>query len=233
VNFLHIKSKVTAVLMVNKAIGERERCEWGRGRGGKHPGAPGRTTLAREPAPPIAPRLRDNESRVGEGLAPYLPPVTYPPYSHIPPLPPPLPDPNIMADSDMAGPLVFCLALGFFLLLTGKLHFGYIYGFGMLGCGSLYLLVNLLADQGASLDLSRTFSVMGYCLLPIVMLSALSVLIDLKGTVGAVLGVSAIAWCTFAAARIFEAALGLSQHRWLIAYPALLFYACFALITIF
>jgi protein YIPF5/7 len=138
-----------------------------------------------------------------------------------------------MADSDMAGPLVFCLALGFFLLLTGKLHFGYIYGFGMLGCGSLYLLVNLLADQGASLDLSRTFSVMGYCLLPIVMLSALSVLIDLKGTVGAVLGVSAIAWCTFAAARIFEAALGLSQHRWLIAYPALLFYACFALITIF
>jgi hypothetical protein len=28
--------------------------------------------------------------------------------------------PDVMADSDMAGPLVFCLALGFFLLLQGE-----------------------------------------------------------------------------------------------------------------
>ncbi len=86
---------------------------------------------------------------------------------------------------------------------------------------------------GGGMDLTRTFSVLGYCLLPIVFLSTLSVLLDLRGTIGGVLGVLAIAWCTFAAARIFEAALSLNQQRWLLAYPALLFYACFALITIF
>ncbi len=31
-------------------------------------------------------------------------------------------------DADLAGPLVFCLLLGTCLLLTGKVHFGYIYG---------------------------------------------------------------------------------------------------------
>ncbi len=133
----------------------------------------------------------------------------------------------------MAGPLVFCLALGFFLLLTGKLHFGYIYGFGMLGCLAMYVLVNLMAEGGRTMDVSRTFSLLGYCLLPIVLLSAVSVVLNLKGTLGAILGLGAIAWCTFAAARIFEAALAMSQQRWLIAYPAFLFYAVFALITIF
>ena len=31
-------------------------------------------------------------------------------------------------DSDLAGPLCFCLAFGSFLMLSGKLHFNYIYG---------------------------------------------------------------------------------------------------------
>lgn len=57
-------------------------------------------------------------------------------------------DPALMADADMAGPLLFALILGFALLMVGKLHFGYIYGFGMLGCLAIYLLVNLMA--GAS-----------------------------------------------------------------------------------
>lgn len=50
-----------------------------------------------------------------------------------------------MADADMAGPLVFALILGFALLMAGKLHFGYIYGFGMVGSLAVYLLVNLMA----------------------------------------------------------------------------------------
>lgn len=45
----------------------------------------------------------------------------------------------------MAGPLMFALVLGFALLMAGKLHFGYIYGFGMVGSLAVYLLVNLMA----------------------------------------------------------------------------------------
>jgi hypothetical protein len=37
-------------------------------------------------------------------------------------------DDGIMEDTDLAGPLCFCLLLGLALLLTGKVHFGYIYG---------------------------------------------------------------------------------------------------------
>lgn len=141
-------------------------------------------------------------------------------------------DPVLMRDSDMAGPLVFCLALGFCLLLTGKVHFGYIYGFGAMGCIAMYVIVNLMA-QSTQLDLSRTFSVMGYCLLPIVMLSAIAIVVNLRGTIGTVLGSGAVIWCTLSSARFFDATLGMREQKWLIAYPACLLYACFALITIF
>lgn len=40
---------------------------------------------------------------------------------------------DILRDSDLAGPLVFCLAFGCFLLLSGKVSFGYIYGIGVCG----------------------------------------------------------------------------------------------------
>ena len=133
----------------------------------------------------------------------------------------------------MAGPLVFCLALGFLLLLQGKLFLGYIYGFGLMGCLALFLLLTLMAHTQAALDLSRTFSVLGYALLPIVSLAAVNVLLDLKGAAGAVLGATAVVWSTTAATRIFESAMQMTAQRWLIAYPIFLLYFCFALFTIF
>merc|ERR1712137_1357094 len=43
-----------------------------------------------------------------------------------------------MEGADLAGPLVFGFTLGLFLLLGGKVHFGYIYGMGVIGCLSMY-----------------------------------------------------------------------------------------------
>lgn len=130
---------------------------------------------------------------------------------------------------------------------SGKLHFGYIYGFGLLGCVCMMLLVNLMqgvvADTVQSetmtqapfaLDLSAlclTISMLGYCLLPIVLLAALAVFVNLHGWVGVVLGLAAILWSTLSCARFFEVALRMSDRKWLIAYPAGLFYACFALMV--
>ena len=37
-------------------------------------------------------------------------------------------DQSVVNETDLAGPLVIILALGSMLLLTGKMHFGYIYG---------------------------------------------------------------------------------------------------------
>lgn len=43
------------------------------------------------------------------------------------------PHESIIHDEDLAGPLVFCVAYGFSLLLLGKIQFGYIYGITALG----------------------------------------------------------------------------------------------------
>jgi len=56
-------------------------------------------------------------------------------------------DEHIMDDADLAGPLFFLLSFGIFLLMTGKVHFGYIYGFGVSGCIAMYLVLNLLVRE--------------------------------------------------------------------------------------
>jgi hypothetical protein len=78
---------------------------------------------------------------------------------------------------DLAGPLAFVLAFGGFLLLvilftnvlfminllqspflilfkSGKVHFSYIYGIGVLGCLAIYALLNLMAISGVSIGIT-------------------------------------------------------------------------------
>lgn len=88
-------------------------------------------------------------------------------------------DQNIMDDSDLAGPILFFLLFGTFLLLSGKIHFGYIYGVALLGLISLHLIMNLMANVGG-IDFIRTASVLGYCLLPLVVASALGVIVSVE-----------------------------------------------------
>ena len=63
-------------------------------------------------------------------------------------------------------------------LQSGKVHFGYIYGMGLLGCVAIFIVLNLMSM--VSVSVSCVVSVLGYCLLPMVLLSALSLLISLQ-----------------------------------------------------
>jgi hypothetical protein len=83
-----------------------------------------------------------------------------------------------MQEADLAGPLVFCLMFGATLLATGRVQFGYIYGVAMLGCVGLYTVLNLMSTEEMTLGL--TASVLGYCLLPMVVLSAIGIVLTLK-----------------------------------------------------
>jgi len=134
-------------------------------------------------------------------------------------------------DSDLAGPLCFCLAFGSFLMLSGKLHFNYIYGIGLLGCLAMYALLNLMAVSGAAI--CTVVSVLGYCLLPIVGLSGLSVLFSLNGLLGNILTGAAVLWCTASSSKLFVTALEMRDQQLLVAYPCGLLYSVFALITMF
>ncbi|ORX48589.1 Yip1-domain-containing protein [Hesseltinella vesiculosa] len=138
---------------------------------------------------------------------------------------------TIMDDADLAGPLLFIFLFGIFLMLSGKVHFGYIYGVGVLGVVSIYLILNLMSETG--LDWSRTASVLGYCLLPLVILSGFSVVLNLGGYIGLVLSVISIFWCTYSSSGMFTTVLHLNDQRFLIGYPVGLFYTCFALMTVF
>lgn len=50
-----------------------------------------------------------------------------------------------MDDSDMAGPVLFFFLMGTFLLLSGRVHFGYIYGLALFGSISLHVILSLMA----------------------------------------------------------------------------------------
>lgn len=139
---------------------------------------------------------------------------------------------NILQDPDLAGPLTFLLTFGFLLLLSGKIQFGYIYGLGTLGCLIIHSVVYLVAAKNISF--MCTVSVLGYCILPMVMLSALSILINLKATlVGSILSVVAILWCAIGASNLLVTAIDITNARLMIAYPCALFYTVFALLTVF
>ncbi|RNJ60306.1 hypothetical protein D7B24_008687 [Verticillium nonalfalfae] len=49
-----------------------------------------------------------------------------------------------MDDSDLAGPILAFFLFGTFLLFSGKIHFGFIYGLAALGSVSLHLILSLM-----------------------------------------------------------------------------------------
>lgn len=139
---------------------------------------------------------------------------------------------NILYEPDLAGPVAFLLAFGCLLLLSGKIQFGYIYGLGTIGCLVIHFVVHLICSRNISF--MCTVSVLGYCLLPMVLLSGLSILIDLRTSlVGNLISVVAILWCTVGASNLLVTAIEMSHSRLVIAYPCALFYTVFALLTVF
>ncbi|BFZ55584.1 hypothetical protein PYCC9005_002625 [Savitreella phatthalungensis] len=140
-------------------------------------------------------------------------------------------DNHIMDDTDLFGPLLFCVLFGFVLLISGKVHFGYVYGCALLGCITLHTILSLMSTT--STNFSRTASVLGYCLLPIVAASCIGAVISMDGMLGYTTTGLAVFWSTFSASAIFVAVLQMTDMRLLIAYPIALFYSIFALLTLF
>jgi len=167
---------------------------------------------------------------------------------------------HLMDDSDLAGPILFFLLFGFFLLAGGKLHFGYIYGLALLGSCSLHAILSLMSpplspaeqagqsqdarDQAtgygggsrhfsSTLTLARSASTLGYCLLPLCLTSLVGILVPLDGLFGYILTSAAIAWATYSASAIFCSVGRMTSMRFLVAYPLALFYTGFGIMSIF
>ncbi|KAK8804105.1 hypothetical protein WA171_000198 [Blastocystis sp. BT1] len=143
-------------------------------------------------------------------------------------------DSVLVNDADLTGPILFCFILSVFLLLKGRIQFGYTFGFFFAGCFLIYILLNLL-NENPSTKISMTLvtSILGYSIIPLVFLALYSVFFNTKNTFGLILGVLSIIWSSFSASRFIELLLGSKDQRYIIMYPLLLLYATFAMITSF
>lgn len=139
----------------------------------------------------------------------------------------------LLQDSDLAGPVAFCLLLAAFLMLAGsKANFNYVYGLAFISWGLMYILQSLMSSTG-NITCASVASVLGYCILPVVGLAGLGIFTSLRGPTGLILAALSVAWATLSSSRLFSAMSGEEKQRLLIAYPCLLMYGVFTLIVIF
>lgn len=141
-------------------------------------------------------------------------------------------DPNLHDDADLSGPFLFLMAFGLFQLLAGKIHFGIILGWVTVSAIFLYVVFNLLAGRNGNLDLYRCLSLIGYCMLPMVILSALSLFVPQGGVVLVMAGVFVV-WSARVCTRLLVEVAGWDEHRGLVTYACFLIYTLFSLLVIF
>ncbi|KAJ1328843.1 hypothetical protein BSLG_009887 [Batrachochytrium salamandrivorans] len=88
------------------------------------------------------------------------------------------------------------------LLQVWKGTFGYIYGVATLGWLSMYAILNLMSETG--IDGYRTASVLGYALLPMVILSSLTIFFKMQDFIGIILSALTVTWCTSSSSGMFR-----------------------------
>ena len=140
-------------------------------------------------------------------------------------------------DSDLSGPIVFILGLGFSHMLAGKVLFGLIIGWTILTSLGMSFLVQLLVGPGGDIGMHSCLSILGYCLLPQVFLSLCYLVIG-KSVVLYVLALFCVLWSTrvasrFVVVRLKAKHIPVEEQRSLIAYPWLLVFSMFALLSLY
>lgn len=171
-------------------------------------------------------------------------------------------DNHLMDDSDLYGALLYIVLYGTFLLLSGKVFYGYIYGVAVFGTVALHLILSLMSPAldapnaadptnynphhkpsmssssavghfSATLTFPRSASVLGYCFLPLVLTSLIGILLPMDTLFGYLLTTAAVGWCTYSSSGMFCSVARMSGMRGLVAYPLALFYVVFGIMGIF
>lgn len=143
-------------------------------------------------------------------------------------------NPCIHEDADLFGPFIFLMAFGLFQLLAGKLHFGILLGWIFIAALFLYVVFNMLAGRSGNLDLYRCLSLVGYCMLPMVVFSAAALFVPRNGLPIFIMAAFFVLWSTRVCTNLLvELASYGDEHRILIAYPCLLVYILFSLLILF
>jgi len=136
---------------------------------------------------------------------------------------------------DIGGPLIFLLIISSLHLLTGKLHFGVMLGWSTVGSAAMFGLTNMLSgiDSATKIDLYNTCCLLGYGMIPLCIFSAADVVLP-RGVLTAALATVVLLWSTYVATRMFLMYTpSLLEKRSLVAYPCMLFYCAFLLLSFY
>jgi protein YIPF5/7 len=147
------------------------------------------------------------------------------------------------ADSlDLGGPIIFMSIFAMAHLLVGKLHFGYILGWMVVGSTLLWFILSSIsagtsdgdAGEGNQLDLYSCCSIVGYSLLPLVIHALLSLLFPRRSMLTFSIAILAVLWATGTASKLFVLrSRPLRGKNVVVAYPCMLMYTAFALLTLY
>merc|ERR1712167_144503 len=107
------------------------------------------------------------------------------------------------------------MALGACWVFAGKLMLGYMYGLGLTSGIGIGLLINVMSSN-KTIDLYRTMSILGYGLLPMVLLAFVGIFMSLKGKFGLLASLCCIGWSTAVSSQFFAVAMSLPRQRWLV-----------------
>eukprot|EP01025_Chloroclados_australasicus_P064516 TRINITY_DN8631_c0_g1_i1.p3 TRINITY_DN8631_c0_g1~~TRINITY_DN8631_c0_g1_i1.p3 ORF type:complete len:244 (+),score=42.14 TRINITY_DN8631_c0_g1_i1:253-984(+) len=143
---------------------------------------------------------------------------------------------NNLEELDGAGAVLIVGVMAALHLLMGKLHFGVLLGWSVVGGAMVWLVVRQLAaadtTEVKNLDIFSCCCVLGYCQIPLVVYSGLEILIHGMPVVKMSLMMACIVWSTELSSQLFvQRSYGLQDHRMLVAYPCLLVYAMFAMLA--
>lgn len=141
---------------------------------------------------------------------------------------------TVHKDSDLSGPILLYMSFCLFQLLAGKIQFGVILGWIVVSSIFLYVVFNMLAGRTGNLDLHTCTSVVGYCMLPVVIFSAMSLFLPQGSVFAVAIAVVFVLWATRASTGLIVSLTdGGDEHRGLVAYACFLIYSLFSLLVIF
>lgn len=142
---------------------------------------------------------------------------------------------DLISETDLAGPIIFCLIFGVCLFLSGsKVHFGYIYGLSVISVLGMYMLISLMCHRNDhTISLYSVASTLGYGILPIIWFTVIGIFLPLNSFFGFIMACGTVYLSTAGASRLFCLMIGNPEQRFLIAYPCALVYTVFTILAVF
>jgi hypothetical protein len=133
-------------------------------------------------------------------------------------------------DSDLSGPVIIACILGCLHLITGNLHFGIILGWSIVTSGILCFVVNMLAE-GSYMTVHKALSIIGYCQIPTVIYSALTIVMP-QGMIASICGFVCMTWSSYTCSSIIVYVVPTLHDIQLLMFPCMLIFSAFTLLTV-